>query len=252
MDEIQEAIQAYMGEATTANRDAVVAAMQKNAQPIFQHIHDIGHSAAHKTARVQTKDLEKKLADAQEALTAAETRLTEATANQPDVSKVHDQYKAEIQTLKAAHASALADMKASQVADKRERAKADLVASLVSKGVDKDYAEVQVAKAEGRMRFSEDGSLEILQAGKEIPFAPGDGQTAVGLLAEEIRTATPTKFVSTNADSGSGVGANGGAGAGGGNYYDTIRAQMEERNKAQAANTGTNALAERMGMAPVR
>lgn len=248
MDELIQALQTYETEGSEANRDAVLSALQSKAHGVYQAVFDKGHRNATARLNDQKEALEGQVARLTSELETAQTRLEEATSNQPDVSAIHQQYKDEIKGLKEEHKDALDNLRAANVAEKREGAKARLKALLASDdfGVDSDYADLQVERAADRIRVTDEGGIEILQAGKDIPYSPGEGQDALSLLATEIRNGTPEKFVTVKADRGSNIG-NGGAGGRAGSVYEQIRAKAEEARKGKNGN-GLEEIQRRMGI----
>lgn len=229
----------------TQDAAVVVSELQKSAEPIYRDIFNAGHTTG---VGASSRTLDKMKADLESAANvreAAETQLAEYRAKQPDVATVTGQFTQQISDLNRKHKDELSKLTSEFGGSTRDRATADLRASLVSLGVDPDYAEVLVKKDDNtkRIKVSDDGrGFSVLQAGKEIPIPVDDGQSAIRVMAEELRKAVPDKFVVVNSDRGSG--AKNGSGGGGksvGNHFDKIR----EDAKARAAEKGdaTNRLA---------
>lgn len=112
----------------------------------------------------------------------------------------------------------------------RDLAVKDFVAAL-KPGVEvhDEYAnEVLAAKYADRFQVSEDGTVRVLQPGKADAYDPADGQSAVSLLAADVRKTVPSWAVLSNAESGGGI-TNGG---GGGAVQAKSRAQQEQERRA--------------------
>jgi multidrug efflux pump subunit AcrA (membrane-fusion protein) len=247
--DLTEAIKALMAH---SNREEVVAALQKDGQPLYQLVFNKGHAVATAKLEAEKATVEARATQAEQERDAAKGTLAERERNTPDVAAIRTQYEQQIADLKEQHKGTLLKEKEARQAERLERTKAELRADLVSAGVDPDYADVLVEKRETLSRLTfrkDDGVLEILQAGKTIPLAVGDGESPVKLLVAELRGATPAKFISSNADGGSGS-SSGNGGGGGATIYDKIRAERQpaagapERTAAPAPSTA----AARMGL----
>lgn len=225
-------------------KDQVVTALKSGAHPVFQEVFNAGHSTATEQAKTDKQALETQLADVKADLDKATTRVQELEEKAPDVAKVREQYQTEITDLKTKHEQELEDRDQRLRNERMGRAVSDLRTKLVERGVDGEYAQVKVERADvrARLRHNDDGQLEVLQAGKEIPFQPADGKNALDLLADEIREGTDPKWITSNADRGSGTG--GGGGRPGGDMFDRIRKETKEREKAQGARSPE----ERLGL----
>jgi hypothetical protein len=91
-----------------------------------------------------------------------------------------------------------------------------------------------------------------MQEGKEIPFTPASGQTAVDLLADEIIKATPAKFQLARTDTGGGTRSDAGGGGGGQGGLAAVRQKAEAERKIAAERAGGKSGAERLGLkAPI-
>lgn len=215
--------------------DDVVKALQSNAHGIWQEIWNLGH--ANKTAAVKT-DLETKeteLTTAKAATSKLEGQLEQLRSSQPDTAKVREQYDTEIKELNDKHDKVVADLKTSRATSEVDREIATFQSRLVAAGADPDYAEVLAQKSSNRERFRhEENGVQILQAGKDIPIAAGDGKTALDVMVDEVISTIPARFVNSKADKGTGQRTNQqGAGGGSGTVYDRIREERKtEREKS--------------------
>lgn len=220
--------------------DDFAKALKEGAQPLYQAVFDLGHRLATKENKDKIRDLETERDTEKQRANGLQTKLEEAEKAQPDLAAVRKQYDAEltakadeIKELKKAHK---AEIKGARLEAKRENLRALL------NGIDPDYADIQVRKHEGRLDFDNEGNLIVLQDGKKIPIQADDPLKA---LADEIRTATPPKFVVSNADGGSGTetgGANNNRGAA---IYEKIRKDVKEAEKGEGG--ARKSAAERLG-----
>lgn len=248
--DIGEAIRALLG---VEDRTAVIAALQKDGRELYQAIFNKGHATATEKLEQRITALTEQVSTAQAEATAAKTALADAEKNKPDVTTIRQQYEQQITDLKERHKAEIGKEREGRKAERLERTKGELKRALViDHGIDKDYAEVLVERADVRARltFSDKGDLEILQAGKTIPIVVGDGQNAVGLFAEELKGGVDPKWVTSKADNGTG-GQRDQPGGSGGDLYEQIRAEAKpaQQPAQPPVNGGPPAsAAARMGM----
>lgn len=190
----------------------VVKALHEGAQPIYQAVFDKGHSVATERWETKVQAAEEAKKAAEKRATTAEAKVTELEAKTPDVAKVRSDYEAELKRVQSEAATQVATMKGSVTAERLARGTADLKALLVGLGLDRDYAGMKAEQAQGRFRFTETGSLEVLKAGTEIPLQAADGKSPLDLLAKELYDAADAKWKASNGDRGSGTGGGGGGG----------------------------------------
>jgi len=220
----------------------VAKIIQTTAQGVYQEIFNAGHKTATAAERTEKEKLEADLKREQGAREKADSALEKLKGEQPDVAKVHADYAAQIEDLNEKHKQELQTERDARAGSEQSRTLGDLRTALISAhGLDPDYAEVLAQKPEvaGRIKYDPATGIQIMQAGKDIPFQPGDGHTAIGLLAGELAKDAPAKFVNSGADRGSGTqGSGGGTGSSGGQYFDKLRESVKkEREAAQPANT---------------
>lgn len=213
----------------TADADAVAEALKNDANPIYNRVFRAGVSTGKESADAKTATLQEQY-DAEKARAEkAEAELREAQAKTPDVEKLNRDWQAKLDATKA-------EAEAERAARKQEREArkiADLRAHLT--GVDPEYARWKAGEHGARLRTKDDGTVELLEAGSEVPVQIPQGKTPFEVLAEEIIKATPAGLRVSNVDTGGG--ARGGGGSGGGNPYDEIRKKAEERQKQRAGNS---------------
>ncbi len=242
---LQEAVEFLNSQSDAA---AVVSALHSGAPRIHQGIFDKGFGKAKTEFQVREVALQDQLKAATEDLGKVQGELKEVREKAPDVGKVTEQFQGEIKSLKDKHKQDIDTLRASNLAEKRNRDLATLRAQLAAK-LDPEYAKLksELGETASRLRYNSDGNLEVMQAGKEIPFAPAEGKNPLDLLADEIITSADPKWVVSNVNGGSGVNNSGGnSGGGSGSVYERIRAERAKAEEAKKHTAGT--AAERLGM----
>lgn len=250
--DLDAAIAVLMGH---ADRGAVVKALTDSAQPIYQAIFDKGHAAATARKAEDVAEVQRRLDAASATIQTMERELEKLKGEQPEASKLHDQYKSEIEQLKESHKKDVAKLREAIGTERLRRAQADLKVKLTSGRKDYGDAVLEDAYADvliqhpdtlKRLKFTDDGRLEVLQAGKDIPLQVGDGQEPINLLAQELKQGANPKLIVSNVGTGSGENGTTGASGGGKNFYDTVRDNVK---KEQEAKRPTNkSAAERLGV----
>lgn len=227
-------------------------ALKEHAQPVYQAAFDAGHGVATRSEKSKSEKLQKDLEASEAKVAEREERIRQLEEDKPDVAKIHAEYREQIDELKSAHEQQLTEERAGRRKDRLARAKSDLRSLLVSGRIgerelhiDPDYADVMADRHEGRLAFDEEGRLQVLQQGKEIPVQVADGKSPLEVLALEIDGAAPAKFKASGADRGSEA-RGGPAGAGDSNTYDRIRQRVKAEREAK---TQGPSLDERMGIA---
>lgn len=231
----------------SATPDEVFAALQSGAQPLYQRAFAAGHTAGLTKGRGEKAEVEARLTEVQGQLETAQTQLREVQERTPDTNAIRTQYQNEIKTLKDQHKTALQAEKDKRVNAEKDRAFATLQAKL-GKGLNPLVARllVQDKAVRDRIHVNEDGTLEVMQKGKEIPFSPADDQDVLDLFASELIADQPADFRLADGDSGSGVHTETVRTNSGKNEFDAIRDNAQkEREAAKAA--GIKSLDEKMG-----
>lgn len=227
-------------------KDDVVKALQSGAHDVWQDVYNAGHANATARGADATKTKDDELKAALAAQTKAETQLESLQKSQPDLAKVREQYDTEIAELKTKHTDELQSESNKRVESETKRAGGDLRSQMVALGVDPDFADVVADKPNVKSRISfVDGAVVVMQAGKDIPIHAAEGQTAIGVFAEELTGAVPAKFKNSNADKGSGMHRSG-SNSSSGNQYDQLREDAKARRE-QAQPAGKTA-AEKLRM----
>jgi hypothetical protein len=227
-----------------------VELLKANNHAAWQEIWNAGHNTAHGKAKESEEAIQSQLEEAQAELEKTQKELEKIQSKQPDVAKIHEDYKAEIDALKTKHKEAIAS-KDQTIRDRElDRGKSSLRAALVATGVDPDFAEVMVQKENvlSRLRVDGDFHLNVLQDGREIPIQPNETKDAVQLFAEELKATVPPKFVAASGDRGSGSKRPGSVG--GGDHFANLRERISKEREAARSQSGSaeQRLQERLGM----
>jgi hypothetical protein len=243
-------LDALIAELAKLDKAKVADALHTGAPSIWQEVFNKGHATATAAASEKSRTLETRATNAEAELATVRQQLTDAEKNKPDVTKIREQYQQEIGTLTQTKDGEITRLKGELEKERKSTIVEKLKTKLNAK-IDPDYAEVQAAKADGRIRITATGH-EIMQEGKEIPFTPASGQTAVDLLADEIIKATPAKFQLARTDTGGGTRSDAGGGGGGQGGLAAVRQKAEAERKIAAERAGGKSGAERLGLkAPI-
>lgn len=219
--------------------EAFASALKEAAQGLYQHIFDAGHAVATARFNADKTALEGQLENANKAKEKAERRVAQLEAEKPDVQKIRDEYKEEIERLTREKQEALDAGEARVRAVLDSRAVSDLKAVLIGEhGVDSVYAEVLADRAKARIHHVPvkdkpgEHNLEVLVEGKTIPIQTDKPLAA---LASEIAEKVDAKFKTGKVDTGAGT-RTGGAG-GGGNIFSKVREDVKKRAEAKGTTT---------------
>jgi hypothetical protein len=235
-----------LAELNKLDRTQVVAGLQANSQPIYQAIYDKGTGFAVAKHTAEKADLEGKITGLTSQVTEKDQQITQLSAKTPEVATLRTQYEGQINQLKETHKNELKARDQALIGERRSRALSDLRTKLVGGGVDADYADVLTNKSTTTARFRFDdktGKMDILAADSEVPIAVATGKDVLDVLAEELKTGVPAKFVMSNGDGGSGTNGTGGKGKGG-DLYEEIRTEAKSKSEAKKAPSAR----ERLGM----
>ena len=233
------------------DKDKIVTVLKADMHPVFQEVHDQGHSAATTKGKTDLKTATDKLTAAETKVTELEGQLEALGGKAPDLQALQKSHDKQLQDLKDKHKAKLETLQGELDTARIEFAQEQLVTELVGKyNVDQEYADTILAKKPEitkRFKFNEAKKLEVLQNGKDIPFAETDGQTGVKLLAAELAPTIDKKWINSKVNRGSGLRGTAG-GDTGGNRYDDAMKEVEAKGKAkdEAAKTRTSGL-DRLG-----
>jgi hypothetical protein len=233
-----------------ADKAGVLAALQAKVHGLYQMSFDAGHRAATAAERTAREAVEARLTEATTAREKAEKDLRDYQAKTPDVAKVTEQFQAEIARLNTEHEQALKAEKAARTEADLNRAMSDLqirLGRLVKPALAKVL--VQDKDIRDRVKVKADGSYEVMQAGKTIPFSPAEGKDVLELLAAEIAEKQDADMRLVDGDEGSGAQSGSTKAGASKTVFDRVRenkkAEIEGRTKAQ-----TVSLEQRLGMVP--
>jgi hypothetical protein len=181
-------------------------ALKDSAQPLYQKVFNLGHSTANKAAKADADALK---AERDQARTEAED-AKKVAADKPDPDKLHEQYRAQIAKLNSDNAAELERVKAQTATERKARTVADAKAALSAAGLHPDVVDIIAEKHVSRIRHREDGGIELLETGTEIPVQLAAGQTPFAALAADVKKAAPPAWLTSHVDSGSGSSGGGG------------------------------------------
>ncbi len=221
-------------------------AIQQHAQPTFQEMFGRGHKIA--TAKHKEKEAEAstQLQVQTDLVVTRDKEITTLKKGQPDLDKQVKDRDAKIAEMKeeGEKSKKQSDERFNMVV--RGRARTDLVSALVgSHHLDPDYADVIAGKADGRIRLTKDGAVEVLEAGKDIPLQTQNGVTGLQVLAGELAKGVDPKWLISKADHGSGTHGEGGKG-GKKDYYDDIAKKSADRHDPEKGGKKAPTLADRI------
>ena len=205
MDELLKALKLLLGH---ANREEVVALVEKDGAPLFQSIFQKGFDNGYGKKGGELTTATTRIATLEGELTAARTEVDKLKAN-PDTASLHAQYTTEIAGIKKGAEEREAALRSTVVAERQTSRMGDLLAELISgnEPLQRDYAIVLTEKAETkrRIKINGDGSWQVLQQGKDIPIAAQTPEAALKLLAAELKAAAPAGLVMVGTDRGGGL-----------------------------------------------
>jgi hypothetical protein len=151
--------------------------------------------------------LEGKVTAAQQATTAAEQKLTEWKAANPEPAKVIEKYEKELREQKESYDGKLAEKDRQNQDAEVKRTVKSLRDSLIAKGV-KDIHANAIVKDDALLNRIKphNGSVRVLQKDKDIAIAESDLDKALGILADEVITGLDPEQLVSKVARGSGRG----------------------------------------------
>lgn len=250
MPELDEAVQALVTEHST---DDLAKALQAHAREVWQVAYNDGHRSGASKQRRDVEEAEKSLATVQGDLDEANKRITKMEDDQPDLASIREEHRQEIDKLTGSHKTELSERDEKVTRERLRNARSRLAYKLEhERGVDPEYAgTILVSKEEvqRRLTFNEDGSLVVLQNGKDIELVGTDKADSLSLLAEELSTGVDAKWLSSKAGAGSGVRPPGAASSGKGDYFDKLRERQKAKLEAVGDGDNRQRALERLGRA---
>lgn len=212
-----------------ADATEVADALKNDANTIYNRVFGAGVKTGKEAEKASKATLQEQLDAEKTARETAETALQEARNKVPDAEKLNADWQAKYdRDVQAAKQATEAERQARQQ-EREARKLSDLRAHLT--GLDPEYAAWKATEAAKRLRVKDDGAVELLEAGSEIPVQVPAGKTPYAVLAEEIVRGAPAGLRLSNADSGAGT-----QGGGGGRSGVTAE-QIEQEKRASGAYT---------------
>lgn len=218
----------------------VTKAIVETARPVHQAIFSGGYAKG----KSEEEKFQDELAEKQAELDALKKKMADLEEEKPDLAKLREEQEAQLDQLRTEKKEREEELQSLIGKERRERAHSDLISHLVSEhGVDRVYAKALVRDEEvaGRLRWTEDGKLEVLQKGTEnIPMAPEDGTNPLALLATELESEVPAHLKGGPGDRGSETRGEGGGGGGAGSDWAKRREKLEKERKKESENRRGN------------
>ena len=206
---LTEAVEGKTGD----DRDAVIAEAAASLPPtVGQFKFDEGHRSAtgNKSSQIRTLEAERDALQAK--LAKAEERAQAAEDAVPDAESIKAPYVAEIADLTAKLDATKSDYEAKIAERDAEtflsglQAKAAAIAS--EHGQRYFETELKAMKLDGRIRKTADG-FEVMQPGKDIPYAATTPEALQDLVLSEMKGSAPSFALRSDVDAGGGASAGG-------------------------------------------
>jgi len=229
-----------------AVRDAAVEALKKHANPVYMAINNLAFGAAQARMKQEVTDAKAAQQAAEDRAKKAEDDLKTFVDKTPDTKTLNAQCKAKERQLLETHKSEVEKLTTRIRNSLLARDQAELENRLVELKVPRAMAKVLARDPNllpARADYDDNGALSVHQAGQQIPFVPGSGQTHLGLLAEEVAATVDADLLVSDGDSGSGVTGGGTPGKGDTAFFDNIHQQAR---KEQTAEVPSKPLRERI------
>lgn len=216
------------------------------ATPFYQPIFNDGHGVATKAFRDDLAKKEGEIAKLTKARDDLQTEFDKFKEKNPSASELQKQYTdaiatkdREIEQLKKAHAE-----------ERQNWRKNDVVARIRNKlaeVIDPEIADVRAEKVRDRIQLPDDSTVQIMQAGQQIPFA-GDLDAQVAALVEEVKKLVPERLHRSDVIEGSGRDtAAGGSGGGKKDFFAKIRESVKKPEAAAGTLSNEDVLNRRLG-----
>lgn len=229
---LQTALQAAWQPLTDATPDDLADAFHKAHQAAGQKLIDKGSGTAKKSLGPELREAERKWTEAQAEITKRDERIAEIEAKVPDMAVVRKQYDERERDLKEKHKGEIAARDGRVQAERFGRVLSDVSGRLLKLGIRPKTVNTVIdlgGDPAKRLRFPEEGGVEVLQPGRDIAYAPPEGQDALDLYAAELYAlADPDWQLVSGADHGSGLDNSGGRGQS--SIADMVRKQLAARH----------------------
>lgn len=250
-NEINEAIREKVNDATDGlngdEADQAKANVLDNLdQGVRQFLWNGGHKAATAQKSDRIKDLQNERDRIKSELEQTKEQLQALEEDQPNVEKIRSEYEEQIRNLKEEHQEAVEELRG-KLHDRDKGSFKNRALAEGSDRLDRDWLDVQLERMEmeGRIQRTEDGSIQVLQPGKDIPYMADSEDELAQTVVEELAQEAPTKFKLSQADSGGGSRGEG-SGPSSASKYDQAR-EAGQQSQESRQNQGPS-LKERLNM----
>jgi hypothetical protein len=231
-------------------RNEAIEVIKTHANGLYMAINNLGFGAAQAKFEKQATDANAAKVAAENALTTEratfQTKIRELEDKSPSVATVNQQWDDKLKEADRNHTTELQKEREKTSRILHQRDQKALETELINRKVPASMAKTLSKDPDllARFQYDDNGTLSVLQAGQQIPLTPGQGQTHLGLVADEIAATVDNDLKTSNGDRGSAIGAGNLPGRTGGDaeYYEGIR------KAAAAEQKGTErvSLAERI------
>ena len=189
-------------------------ALQAESHDHFNAIFRQGYGASKGDFEPKLQAASAELDKLRNEITEREKKIQALGENSPDVAKIQARYEAtleakalEMQELQKGFQEKLSAKDQVVLRERQDAFEANLVRELVALGVDRDYAAVIVQKEENRKRikWGEERDPRIYQSDLATPFPITDGQRPFTVLAKDLFSKVPQKFIDDRMPNASGL-----------------------------------------------
>lgn len=216
--ELAELLQGLRDHADAGEDQAaeVVKGLNEQLPAVHQVIFNAGYARGESKGKGPVTKLETDLKAAQDRVAELQQQLEEKGGGEKAVTELQEKvshWKGEAERLQGELEAKENEHKQASRTQRLEARLADVKAKLTQRLVP-EYGELLAKDPDlrGRLRYDDDGNLELLQKGSDRPIPVPEGKDPVDLLVDEVVKATPAKFVRQDVPTGSGVGGGGGGG----------------------------------------
>lgn len=205
-----------IGQIKGIDSEAFHDALKSEAPDHYNKVFRTGYGTAKGEYEPKIKASSDGLTKLQEDIAAKEAKIKELTEKTPDLAKLEATYELtlqqkadEIENLKKEYGQQLTERDGLVLSERKDGFNANFVRKLVELGVDKDYAEVLVAKGstQERIKWGNEKQPKVYQEDGQTPFPQADGKQPYAILATDLIKAVPDKFINDRKPSDPGFGS---------------------------------------------
>lgn len=212
---LEEALEA-LKEHADKDKDAVVKAVHEAVPDLHQAIFSIGYGRGQEKLEATKATLQAQVDQANEKAKELEGKLENAKGGDEAVERLQrdvDHWKGEAQRLKGEIDSKQEEFQA-QRREEARKAHLGRLRDKLGKHLLDDYAARTARDPEvaGRIRITDEGELEVLQDGKDVPLTVPDKQDPLDVLVKEIVKGTAPSLIKADGDAGAGIDSGGSGG----------------------------------------